>query len=101
MTHEIEIEPLPVTTGTSRGAWRVWFNGAVLIERARDPEFAACRELAARGLSGEMLSRHKGSQTPCIRVQVENGSQLSTQEGEAARVRIGKWVPRIDFEVDE
>lgn len=99
MAHEIEIEALPVNAGASRGMWRVWYKGEVLIERARDPEFAACRALAARGVSGDLVSRIKGSVTPGLRVAIDAGAQMSTQEGEAGRARIGKWVPR-DYAAD-
>ena len=94
MAHEIEIEALPVTMGASRGMWRVWFGGEILIERARDPEFAACRELLARGFEGQLITRHKGSATPCLTMTISAGALAATHEGEAGRVRIGVWTPR-------
>ena len=99
MAHEIEIEALPATSGASRSMWRVWHNGAALIERARDPEFAACRVLQSRGLSGDVVSRHRGSATVSFRMTIEAGAQMSTQEGGSARVRVVKWQPR-DYAAD-
>ena len=89
--HQIEIER---TGYHSRGAWyRVAYNGAVLIERCRDPEFDACRKLKAMGVTGTLRTRHKGSSIDSVVLNIAKGSGSRTQETETVGPRIVKWKP--------
>lgn len=94
MIQTIDIETLPISPGVRAGSYRVWHNGAVLIEHTRDPEFAACRALLAAGVTGALQTRHKGSATISFVLDIEAGAASSTSDPDGARIRVGKWQPR-------
>ena len=54
-THRIVIEPTSIR-GERGQYYRVYFEGAVLIEDTWNPEFEACRALVARGITGRLES---------------------------------------------
>ena len=55
-------------------------DGSTLIESNRDPEFAAARELLARGITGELQTKHEGSDTICMKLDIEKAAMRTTVE---------------------
>ena len=55
-------------------------DGITLIDSTRDPEFAAARELLARGITGELQTKHEGSDTICMKLDIEKAAMRTTVE---------------------
>lgn len=84
--HRIEIE------AAGRNDLRVHYGDKVLIERTRDPEFAACRALLALGKRGTLVTRWRGSRIDAMRVYIEQGAEFTVRGGKIRRWR-AKAVP--------
>ena len=80
--HRIELEQTSAT-------YRLYHEGAVLLENARDPEFQACRALLALGLTGQLVTYSVGSSTPRMRIDIRAGAKMST----TAEGRFVRWQP--------
>lgn len=89
--HEIVLERVSIGARGSR--YRLWHDGAALIESSRDPEFDACRALLARGIVGTLHTRHRGRQTVCLVLDIEKGAMARTNESERSGPRFGRWQP--------
>jgi hypothetical protein len=97
----IEIERLPIPPGAKAGRWRVWHDGAVLCGRARDPEHAACRALLALGITGTLTTRHKGSTTISMSLDIARGAEFTTSDPDKGRLKVIRWHPReVEIEGD-
>ena len=89
--HRIEVQR---THYTSTGArYRVTYQGATLIESARDPAFEACRALLARGIVGRLVTYSPGSSVPRLRVDIEQGATLMTIDNANDGPRFGRYRP--------
>lgn len=89
--HRIEIER--IGTGVRGPRFRVWHRDEVLIESARDPEHAACRALAARGLTGRLVSRWKDAAHDAMSMDIAWGAGRRAAEGDRQGLRFAKWNP--------
>jgi hypothetical protein len=69
----------------------VIFEGAVIIEKARDPEFTVCRELQARGLSGTVEFWREGASYPSLRMDIAWAAEHRVEETEKVGPRVAKW----------
>ena len=98
--HRIEIELLPHSPTAAHLRYRVTHLGQVLIASTRDPEYDACRALLALGIAGTMTTFNRGSPTPCMRIDIERGAQMRTNEGTKAGPRLAKWRPFDRFDDD-
>lgn len=58
------IQIVPIETTKSTGSYLVFFGDELLLERSRNPEYEACRVLAARGHTGKLVS-YRG-EMPCL-----------------------------------
>ena len=67
-TMRIEIEP-------RNDGYRVWHDSDVLIERSHDPEYDACRELLARGVTGTLITKWKGGACDAMHIDIEQGAK--------------------------
>ena len=85
--HRIEIER---HVGS---AFRVRYQGRVLIEMTHDPEFDACRALLRCGVRGMLVSRWRGSGTDCLRIDIERGAAW-TVRGSKLRRSVENAVPQ-------
>lgn len=92
-TSQVELERIK----GGKGRIRVTFRGEVLVEH-RDPEFAACRALLARGITGMLVTRWKGSAHDAMRVPIERGARLSTSEPDRRKIGFVAFQP---FKEDE
>jgi hypothetical protein len=73
------IELHPPTSGS--GNCSVSFNGEVLVASSRDPEFAACRALLARGIRGKVKVIDDNTRRHRSTVDIERGAKLTCEEG--------------------
>jgi hypothetical protein len=70
---------LTALAGVGRQHYRVTYRGAVLVERSRDPEFAACRALMAMRITGTLQTYRRGFLAPAMRMDIERGAKLSVE----------------------
>lgn len=75
--------------------YEVEFNGEV-IAAGISPEFAACRELKARGLTGTAYFHRPGKLTHDMRMGIEWGAGRTVSETDRG-LRFAKWVPNPMF----
>jgi hypothetical protein len=76
-THELILRfKKLVETGT---VYEVLYQGEVLIA-SKDPEFAACRELVKRGITGKAVTRWSEDGIPCMYLDIEGAAKLATQD---------------------
>jgi hypothetical protein len=79
MIHKIAIEPTKV--GERGQYYRVWYDGTVLIEECRCPEYDACRALLAQGITGR-LETYMGNAYPHMDLDIEEGAKWTVREDE-------------------
>ena len=91
-THRVLIQP--TYRNASRQFYRATYNGDEIVTRSWDPEFAACRALKARGLSGRVEFFREGIPHPCLVVRdLVEGAGLCTYEDECRGPSLKKWRP--------
>jgi hypothetical protein len=78
VSHKITIECTRV--GHRGQYYRVWYEGSVLIEECRYPEYDACRALLARGITGRLES-YLVSEYPAG-LDIERGAKWTIREDE-------------------
>jgi hypothetical protein len=89
--HRIEIER---THYRSTGArYRVTYLGETLVESVRDPEFAACRALLAKGVRGTLVTFTPGSSVHRMKVDIEKGAKSMTIDNANDGPRFGRYRP--------
>jgi hypothetical protein len=80
--HRITIEPTSIR-GERGQYYRVYFEGAVLIEDTWNPEFEACRALVARGITGRLETWRAGKSHPGMIVpDIEEGARWTVVEND-------------------
>src|SRR5262249_18906929 len=75
--------------------YRVWHDGAVLLEDTWNPEFEACRALLARGIKGKLQTWRRGRQHWDMQLDIERGAGLTVEENERHGRKIVRWRPRL------
>lgn len=90
MSAIIDIEPTHVTGTGYR--YRVWHDGAVLIESTREPWCAAARALSKAGVTGRMQMRRNGKIAMTGLITVE--ATRTVIEGDYHGPRFGAFVER-------
>ena len=88
----IRIDSLPRGVGGQQ-RYTVYFSGECLIERARDPEYEACRVLRDRGYSGMLKTYWRHSDVPSMVLDIKHAAERSTTEGVNTVVRVSKYSP--------
>ena len=97
--HKISIEPTNIR-GERGQYYKVIYNGAILIEDTRNPEYDACRVLLAMGITGRLQTWRQGSQAPCLRLDIENGAKVTIEEGQRAGPRLRRWEAHPDANLE-
>jgi hypothetical protein len=92
--HRIVIEPTSIR-GERGQYYRVYFEGAVLIEDTWNPEFEACRALVAQGVTGR-LEVWRADKPGLIFPDVEEGARWTVEENDKVGPRIIPWEPFPD-----
>ena len=88
--HEVILERVGMS---SRGAmYSATYQGEVICT-GRDPEFAACRELAKRGIRGKLVTRWKGSPHTAMTMGIAWGATKRTEESSKSIPRTVAWTP--------
>jgi len=88
--HEVILERVGMS---SRGAiYSATYQGEVICT-SRDPEFAACRELARRGIGGKLVTRWKGSPDTAMTMGIAWGATKRTEESSKSIPRTVAWTP--------
>ena len=91
-THRVTIEP--TQRSASRQFYRATYNGDEITKRSWDPEFAACRALKARGLTGRVDFFWAGHSHPYLIVRdLVRGAALLALEDECRGPVLKKWQP--------
>ena len=82
-----------IRTGACGDRWRVSHNSIVIVENSRDPEHDAARALGALGLTGTLETRHAGSETISLRLNIVNAASRTVIENERTGPTCGRWQP--------
>ena len=92
-THRIIIEPTTIR-GERGQYYRVFFEGAVLIEDTWNPEFEACRALVALGITGRLEVWRSDKPYPrLIFPDIEEGARWTVVENDKEGPVIKRWKP--------
>jgi hypothetical protein len=84
----------PTQRSASRQFYRATLNGEEIVTRSWDPEFAACRALKARGLTGRIEFFRAGVPHPCLIIRdLAKGAGLRTLEDDCRGPVLKKWQP--------
>src|SRR5262245_31395445 len=83
----------PVSVGSRGELYRVRFDGAVLLESSRNPEFDACRALLARGITGKLEVWRPGKQHHDMQLDIECGAELTVEETDQRGLRLVRYRP--------
>jgi hypothetical protein len=92
--HRIYIEPTTIR-GERGQYYRVYCQGAVLIDETWNPEFEACRVLLARGFLGRLEVWRLGKDHPDMVVRdIATAAEWTVEENEKSGPRFVRWKPR-------
>ena len=96
-THEVILQQVRMT---NRGAeYSVTYRGEVICI-SRDPEFAACRELIKRGITGRLATRWKGAPYQAMTMGIAWGATKQTKEDRRNSPKTSEWSPFEGIEGD-
>ena len=73
--------------------YTVVHDGAVLVERVRDPEPEAARALEALGVTGVMITRDARTDAHRSTATVQRLAKLTTRENRTEGLAMRKWRP--------
>jgi hypothetical protein len=93
ITHRITIEP--ASRGERGQRYRATYDGAVLIESSRNPEFDACRALMAQGVSGLAEIWWRGGSFPAMTLDIAGAAELTVSETDKEGPRLIRWRPFV------
>ncbi len=82
-----------IKTGARGDRWRVSLDGLVIVESSRDPEHDAARVLQGLGQSGTLETRHAGSPTISMRLDIVKAASRTVIENERTGPTFGRWQP--------
>ena len=88
----VEVELISIH-GERGQHYRVWLEGAVLIEDTWNPEFETCRALLARGIRGKLQTWRRGKQHWDTQLDIERDASLTVEENEQHGPKIVRWRP--------
>ncbi len=89
MSATIEIEATHTTTSGSR--YRVWHDGAVLIESCREPLTDGARALVKKGVTGRVQMKRLGASGFSMQGLIAVLATLTVSEGQTGIPRFTKW----------
>ena len=84
----------PAGLGRRGQLYRVHYEGTVLLEGTRVPEFDAARALLAKGLVGQVEVWRCGASFPTMRFDCELAAKLTVEESAKSGPRFTLWHPR-------
>jgi hypothetical protein len=93
-THRIFIEPTTIR-GERGQHYRVFYEGAVLVDETWNPELEACRVLSARGIAGWLEVWRFGKSHPDMLVSdIAKAAEWTVKENETRGPHFVRWQPR-------
>ncbi len=97
-TYPLEIRP----TGKfgPKGERYEVYAGDEMIAKGHSPEFAACRVLKERGLTGAVKFSRAGK-SPHLTMGIEWGATHTVTESAKLGLRFSKWVPNDRFSSED
>jgi hypothetical protein len=91
--HRVYIEPTTIR-GDRGQYYRVHYRGASLIDETWNPEFEACRELLAQGITGRLEVWRLGKSYPDMLVRdIATAAERTVVENESHGPRFVRWKP--------
>lgn len=82
---------------TGRQMYALAIDGVVIVERSANPEFDACRVLAAKGVTGTLITRWGNRDYDAMRINIEKGTGLTASDPDKGRLAITNWSPRPEI----
>ena len=76
-----------------KAVYSIIFDGRLLVERSRDPEFDAARALAARGITGTLTLLDGKTGLPRLTLDIEKAAKLTVREDRRKGPLFVKYVP--------
>jgi hypothetical protein len=74
--------------------YNVFFDGQLIVEKARDPEYAACRAfLALRPDAEDEQAIFCRDGKPCLKMRIGHGATRATYETETRDITTREWKP--------
>ncbi|MFZ0849976.1 MAG: hypothetical protein WAO08_12320 [Hyphomicrobiaceae bacterium] len=94
MAHRITIEPTEIR-GERGQRYRVYFEGAVLIEDCWNPEMEACRALTECGITGRLETWRTSATCPAIIIpDIARAAGRTVVENDKIGPVLATWKPR-------
>lgn len=94
MIHRIHIEPTTIR-GERGQYYRVYYEGAVLIDESWNPELEACRALLAHGIMGRLEVWRFGKSHPDMLVpDITKAAEWTVEESDKRGPHFVRWWPR-------
>lgn len=90
IVHRVSIEPS--TRNGHRQYFSAYLDGQQIVEKSPDPEFAACRAMAAMGLSGSVVFQLAGAKPGLVVRDLRKAARLCVVETDT-RFCLGRWKP--------
>ena len=90
ITHRVTIEP--THRSPKRQFYKATLNGDEIVARSADPEFAACRVMKLRGLSGKVEFYRPGASFPGLIVHdLGKAASLRVVETDSRGADLKRW----------
>ncbi len=97
---DVTLQAIPVKPRQVHQTFKVWLgdpdstsDAEVLLAASRDPEFEACRLLLARGETGKLRTRWRGSKHYGMIMGLQWGADHCCQGGNRKALHIAKYAP--------
>jgi hypothetical protein len=85
----VDLETIGLTEHGQR--YRVTYVGETLVEGRRNPVFAACRALLARGITGRLEVWRPGKTSADLQLDIERGAGLTISETDKRSLQLVRW----------
>jgi hypothetical protein len=101
--HRIDVEPItPIGPSSLKGEnrpqkYRVTYRGETLIESTKEPVYASCRALVAKGLTGSLGIWGGEKHARGLVRDIEKGAKLTIIESEKVGPKLALYQPRPEI----
>jgi hypothetical protein len=83
----------PTNVGHRGQLYRVTYEGEMLVEGSRNPEYDAARALLAIGVTGQAETWRHGAAVPSMRINIELAEQRTIEESATVGLKLRRWTP--------
>jgi hypothetical protein len=91
--HDVVLVSIDCAPGQAKKTYQVLYGATVLVPWSSDPEFDACRALAAQGFTGTLRTRWEGARRYAMTMGIGYGAAHCTAESGHGGLTIGRWAP--------